>query len=82
MQNLLEVKNLKMHFPAGSEGLFGRKKNYIYAVDGIDFNLKKAKRSAWSESPAAENRPLRAQLPNYINRPPVPCFLTAKILQR
>ena len=41
MQNLLEVKNLKMHFPAGSEGLFGRKKNYIYAVDGIDFNLKK-----------------------------------------
>ena len=41
MQNLLEVKNLKMHFPAGSEGLFGTKKNYIYAVDGIDFNLKK-----------------------------------------
>lgn len=41
MQNLLEVKNLKMHFPAGSEGLFGTKKNCIYAVDGIDFNLKK-----------------------------------------
>lgn len=41
MQNLLEVKNLKMHFPAGSEGLFGGKKNYIYAVDGINFTLKK-----------------------------------------
>ena len=41
MQNLLEVKDLKMHFSAGASGLFGGKKNYVYAVDGVNFTLKK-----------------------------------------
>ena len=41
MQNLLEVKDLKMHFSAGANGLFGGKKNYVYAVDGVNFTLKK-----------------------------------------
>jgi oligopeptide transport system ATP-binding protein len=34
---LLEVRNLKVHFPAG--GGFMRKKGFIRAVDGIDFQL-------------------------------------------
>lgn len=37
---LLDVKDLKMHFPFGG-GFMGGKKGYIYAVDGIDFQLKK-----------------------------------------
>lgn len=39
-QTLLEVNNLKMHFPFGG-GFLGGKKGNIYAVDGIDFKLKK-----------------------------------------
>jgi oligopeptide transport system ATP-binding protein len=40
-ETLLEVKNLKMHFPAGSEGIINRKHHYIYAVDGVSFSIKK-----------------------------------------
>lgn len=36
---LLEVKGLKKHFDV-SEGLFHRKKQYLRAVDGIDFNVR------------------------------------------
>jgi oligopeptide transport system ATP-binding protein len=39
-QTLLEVNDLKMHFPTGG-GFLGGKKGNIYAVDGIDFKLKK-----------------------------------------
>ena len=39
--NLLEVKDLCMYFPAGSKGFLNREKQYIYAVDGISFSLKK-----------------------------------------
>ncbi|HTX73623.1 MAG TPA: oligopeptide/dipeptide ABC transporter ATP-binding protein [Rectinemataceae bacterium] len=38
---LLDVKNLKMHFPTGSSAVFGGQKNYIYAVDGVNFQIKK-----------------------------------------
>ena len=38
---LLDVKNLKMHFPIGSSKVFGGQKNYIYAVDGVDFQIRK-----------------------------------------
>ena len=37
---LLEVKDLKMHFPFGGGFLRGPQK-YIYAVDGVNFQLKK-----------------------------------------
>ena len=30
-----------MHFSDGSEGLFGGKKKYIYAIDGISFEIAK-----------------------------------------
>ena len=36
---LLEVKNLKVHFPV-KEGLFSRAKKYCKAVDGIDLQVK------------------------------------------
>jgi oligopeptide transport system ATP-binding protein len=39
---LLDVKGLKMHFPIGSKNLFGvGEKNYIRAVDGVDFQIKR-----------------------------------------
>ncbi len=37
---LLDVRGLKMHFPIKT-GLFSRVKNFIYAVDGVDFQVKK-----------------------------------------
>jgi oligopeptide transport system ATP-binding protein len=41
MNNLLEVKDLKMHFPVGTQGLFNREKRFTYAVDGVSFSLRK-----------------------------------------
>ena len=38
---LLDVKNLKMHFPIGGKKLFGAQTNFIYAVDGVNFQIKK-----------------------------------------
>lgn len=38
---LLEVKNLKLHFPIEEGALFKKKVGAIRAVDGIDFNLCK-----------------------------------------
>ena len=37
---LLDVRNLKMHFPIRG-GFFSRKKDFIYAVDGVDFSIKR-----------------------------------------
>ncbi|OQB97139.1 MAG: Oligopeptide transport ATP-binding protein OppF [Spirochaetes bacterium ADurb.Bin110] len=37
---LLDVRGLKMHFPVKTS-MFSKIKNYIYAVDGIDFKVKK-----------------------------------------
>ena len=41
MDKLLEVKDLRMHFPAGYKGIINRRKQFIYAVDGISFSLDK-----------------------------------------
>jgi oligopeptide transport system ATP-binding protein len=41
MSDLLEVKDLCMYFPAGSAGFLKREKQYVYAVDGVSFSLKK-----------------------------------------
>jgi len=38
---LLDVKGLKMHFPVGERALFGAHKRFIYAVDGIDFQIRR-----------------------------------------
>jgi oligopeptide/dipeptide ABC transporter ATP-binding protein len=37
--NLLTIKNLKVHFPI-RKGLLSKTVGYVYAVDGIDFELK------------------------------------------
>ncbi len=39
-ENLLTVKDLKVHFPY-KDSYFSRKKKFVYAVDGISFVLKK-----------------------------------------
>ena len=41
MSDLLEVKDLRMYFPAGAKGIFNSEKRFIYAVDGVSFSLKK-----------------------------------------
>lgn len=38
--DLLEIKNLKMHFPI-KKGLLSKTRGYVKAVDGVSFNLKK-----------------------------------------
>lgn len=37
--NLLEIHNLKKHFPVG-EGLFSRNKSVVKAVDGVNFSVE------------------------------------------
>ncbi len=37
---LLEVKNLKKHFPV-NKGLFGQKKSFVRAVDGVSLTIEK-----------------------------------------
>ena len=37
---LLQVNDLKKHFPV-KKGLFGRKSEYVYAVDGVSFEIAK-----------------------------------------
>ncbi len=37
---ILEVNNLTKHFPI-SNGIFGRTKDYLKAVDGISFNIRR-----------------------------------------
>ncbi len=42
-ETLLEVKNLKMHFPIYKQGIFRKKLvNYVKAVDDVSFNIKRA----------------------------------------
>jgi len=38
---LLDVRNLKMHFPFSDGSFWNRKNGSIYAVDGVSFTLKK-----------------------------------------
>ncbi|GAB1454717.1 MAG: ATP-binding cassette domain-containing protein [Spirochaetia bacterium] len=40
-ENLLEVTNLKMHFPYNTGSMWTKKKGFIYAVDGVDLSIKK-----------------------------------------
>ena len=40
MDNLIEVRNLKKHFPIKS-GMFSSVKSYVRAVDGVDFSIRK-----------------------------------------
>ncbi len=39
MESLLEVNDLKVHFPI-TKGIFSRTAGYVNAVDGVSFNLK------------------------------------------
>jgi len=39
--NLLEVRGLKMHFPTREGFLWNRKKGFIYAVDDVNFEIRK-----------------------------------------
>ena len=39
MANLIEISNLKKHFPSTGKGLFRREKVSVKAVDGVSFNI-------------------------------------------
>jgi oligopeptide/dipeptide ABC transporter ATP-binding protein len=39
--NLLEIQDLKKHFPVGDQGMFTKEKQVVKALDGITFSLKK-----------------------------------------
>ncbi|HBM80309.1 MAG TPA: peptide ABC transporter ATP-binding protein, partial [Clostridiaceae bacterium] len=41
MEKLLEVKNLKKYFPV-ENGIFGRSKQYVKAVDDVTFDIYKS----------------------------------------
>ncbi|MFZ4451680.1 ABC transporter ATP-binding protein [Salibacterium aidingense] len=40
-ENLLEIKNLKKHFPIKSNKFFSTKKEYVQAVSDVSFSIKK-----------------------------------------
>ncbi len=40
-QNLLEIQDLTKHFPVGDHGIFSKEKQFVKALDGISFSLKK-----------------------------------------
>jgi oligopeptide/dipeptide ABC transporter ATP-binding protein len=38
---LLDIRNLKVHFPIGDSGLFGGQRQHVKAVDGLDFSIRR-----------------------------------------
>lgn len=60
---LLEIADLKVHFDIkDGKQWFWQPSKTLKAVDGVTLRLYEGKLWAWSESPAAVNRPLRAPL--------------------
>ncbi len=41
MSTLVEIKNLKKHFPVGKTGIFGKHKQMLKAVNNVSFTIKK-----------------------------------------
>ncbi len=41
MSRLIEVSDLKVHFPIGKTGWFGRPTGYVKAVDGVSFEIQR-----------------------------------------
>nr|MQY76074.1 ATP-binding cassette domain-containing protein [Spirochaeta sp.] len=41
MSTLIEVKDLKRHFPVGRVNLFGKRMSFLRAVDGVNFKIRK-----------------------------------------
>jgi peptide/nickel transport system ATP-binding protein len=41
MSRLIEVSDLKVHFPIGKTGWFGRPAGYVRAVDGVSFEIQR-----------------------------------------
>ena len=50
---ILEVKDLVKYFPITQGIVFKKKIGDVRAVDGVNFDLHRARRSGWSASPAA-----------------------------
>jgi peptide/nickel transport system ATP-binding protein len=57
-ESLITVRDLNIHFPI-KRGVLSKTVGYVYAVDGVSFELARGKRWASSANRAAE-RPRRA----------------------
>jgi ABC-type glutathione transport system ATPase component len=53
---LLQVRDLKMHFPIKEAAGLGRTKKVVQAVDGVNSTWSRAAAWAWSASPAVASR--------------------------
>ena len=54
--SLLEVTDLKKHFPIRT-GVLKRTTGHVYAVDGVSFSSRRARRWAWWARAAAASPP-------------------------
>ena len=55
-RSILEVRDLVKHFPLTQGIVFKKQVGAVKAVDGVDFELPRARPSASSASPAAASR--------------------------
>jgi len=78
---LLDVRGLKMHFPVKT-GLFSGPKGYIYAVDGVDFQVKKGETLGLVGESGCGKSTTRAPSPSYINQTAGEVFLNHKDLTK
>jgi len=39
-REFISIRDLKVHFPVGSRGLFGRSKRVVKAVDGVSLEIR------------------------------------------
>ena len=80
MNNLLEVKNLKVYFPV-KHGLFSRVKGYVKAVDDVSLDVIKQRMKTYEK----ETKPLLSyygkRLVHRINADQTPAKVLVDILK-
>ena len=66
----LEVNNLKLHFPILGGG-FRHRVGWVYAVDGITFNLNAGEPLGWLGKAGVAKQPPEGRFWDFINPHPV-----------
>ena len=78
-EKLLEVQDLKMHFPITRGIIFQRQVGAIKAVDGIDFTLYRGETLGLVGESCVVNLPPVAPFSSYTGQPMGRCSLKGKI---